>query len=67
MFLRRNGKCVAVSVEGNGDWAADDARVMARMVKGDSATLAALFEEQVIGRPVTIALDADRHSFAIAT
>jgi acetyl-CoA C-acetyltransferase len=47
--------------------AADDARVMARMVKGDGATLAALFEEQVIGRAVTITLDADRHSFAIAT
>ena len=46
---------------------ADDARVMARMVKGDGATLAALFEENVIGRAITVSLDGDRHQFAIAT
>ena len=46
---------------------AGDARVMARMVKGDGATLAALFEEQVIDRPVTVSLIGDRHTFAITS
>ena len=46
---------------------ADNARVMARMAQGDNATLAALFAEQVIGRPITVSLDGDRHAFAIAT
>ncbi len=46
---------------------ADNARVMARMVKGDGATLAALFEEQVIDRPVTVSLIGDRHTFAITS
>ena len=45
---------------------ADNARVMARMVKGDATTLAALFEEQVVGRAVTISLNEDRHTFVIA-
>ena len=47
--------------------AADGARVMARLGKGDGATLAALFEEEVIGRPITISLDGDTHQFAIAS
>ena len=47
--------------------AADGARVMARVGKGDGATLAALFEEELIGRPVTISLDGDLHQFAIAS
>ena len=47
--------------------AADGARVMARLGKGDGATLAALFEEEVIGRPITISLDGDMHQFVIAS
>jgi len=46
---------------------ADNARVMARVVKGDAATLAALFQEQVIGRPITVSLQGDLHQFAIAS
>ena len=47
--------------------AADGARVMARVKKDDATTLAALFQEQVIGRPVTIDLNGDMHQFVIGS
>ena len=42
------------------------ARVMARVTKGDGETLAALFDEDVIGRPVTIARVDGQHRFTLA-
>ncbi|MGE3849067.1 MAG: acetyl-CoA acetyltransferase [Gammaproteobacteria bacterium] len=42
------------------------ARVMARVTKGDGETLAALFDEHVIGRPITVAKVDGQHRFTLA-
>ena len=45
---------------------ASDARCMARVAKGDDAALGALFEEEVIGRPIDVHLVDDMHQFTLA-
>jgi len=42
------------------------ARCMARVRKGDGTSLASLFDEQVIGRPIVVSLENDLHTFALA-
>jgi acetyl-CoA C-acetyltransferase len=45
---------------------ADGARCMARLVRGDAASLACLFEEQVIGRAIEVSWRDGLHTFQIA-
>lgn len=44
---------------------ADGARCMARVKPGDAASLACLFEERVIGRPITVRREGDLQTFDV--
>jgi acetyl-CoA C-acetyltransferase len=46
--------------------AADDSRCMARVARDDAASLASLFAEEVIGRPITVEAIGEHHTFRIA-